>query len=66
MQSAPAHRQAVLMPDDWAANDLDVKVQIPGHALQYPPLLVVLLPKQRNIWLHDIEELCHHLPQTRR
>lgn len=58
---SPAHGEAVFVAHDRKAHNAYSEVQVARHALQQPPLLVILAPKQRHVRLHNVEQLGHHL-----
>ncbi len=56
-ESLPAHCKSVSFSHGRPANDFNAKIQISDHSADDPPLLIVLLAKNGNIWFHNVEKL---------
>lgn len=59
-----AHGQAICFPACGHPYNFYVKVQVSHHAANDSPLLVILLAKDGDIWLYNIEQLGHNLQHT--
>src|SRR5260370_40250237 len=60
VEVARTHRESVLLAHNRHRDDFDIEVQIEHHPLNRAQLLEVFFAENREVRLHDIEQLADH------